>query len=128
VWPKGLGKFKNSPHRVWNPRPSGLQYSAHYWVGRFLNKYKVHITNAELTLKTGSSFSMRIFGIHLQYGSPTQNAKNIFTEHFQYNNNNSNNFHPPPPENRRTGDYMEYYVAHDCIVNLNLKISNYWMM
>jgi hypothetical protein len=24
VRPVGLGKFKNSPHRVWNPRPSGL--------------------------------------------------------------------------------------------------------
>jgi hypothetical protein len=24
VWSEGLGKFKNSPHRVSNPRPSGL--------------------------------------------------------------------------------------------------------
>jgi hypothetical protein len=24
VQPEGLGKFKNSPHRVSNPRPSGL--------------------------------------------------------------------------------------------------------
>jgi hypothetical protein len=24
MWPEGLGKFKNSPRRVSNPRPSGL--------------------------------------------------------------------------------------------------------
>jgi hypothetical protein len=28
VRPEELGKFKNSPHRVSNPRPSGLQHSA----------------------------------------------------------------------------------------------------
>jgi hypothetical protein len=28
VRPEGLGKFKISPHRVSNPRPSGLQSSA----------------------------------------------------------------------------------------------------
>jgi hypothetical protein len=28
VRPEGLGKFKNSPHRESNPRPSGLQHSA----------------------------------------------------------------------------------------------------
>jgi hypothetical protein len=28
VQPEGLGKFKKSPHRVSNPRPSGLQHSA----------------------------------------------------------------------------------------------------
>jgi hypothetical protein len=28
VRPEGLGKFKNSPHRVSNPRPSGLLHSA----------------------------------------------------------------------------------------------------
>jgi hypothetical protein len=28
VRPEGLGEFKNSPHRVSNPRPSGLQHSA----------------------------------------------------------------------------------------------------
>jgi hypothetical protein len=28
VRPEGLGKFKNSPHRVSNPLPSGLQHSA----------------------------------------------------------------------------------------------------
>jgi hypothetical protein len=28
VRPEGLGKLKKSPHRVSNPRPSGLQHSA----------------------------------------------------------------------------------------------------
>jgi predicted Co/Zn/Cd cation transporter (cation efflux family) len=28
VRPEGLGNFKKSPHRVSNPRPSGLQHSA----------------------------------------------------------------------------------------------------
>jgi hypothetical protein len=28
VRPEGLGKFKNSPHRVSNPHPSGLWHSA----------------------------------------------------------------------------------------------------
>jgi hypothetical protein len=28
VRPEGLGQFKNSPHRVLNPLPSGLQHSA----------------------------------------------------------------------------------------------------
>jgi hypothetical protein len=28
VQPEGLGKFKNSPHRVSNPRPSGLKHNA----------------------------------------------------------------------------------------------------
>jgi hypothetical protein len=28
VWPEGLGKFKNSPHQVSNPLPSGLYHSA----------------------------------------------------------------------------------------------------
>jgi hypothetical protein len=28
VRPEGLGKFKNSPHRESNPRPSGLYHSA----------------------------------------------------------------------------------------------------
>jgi hypothetical protein len=28
VWPERLGKFKNSPNQVSNPRPSGLLHSA----------------------------------------------------------------------------------------------------
>jgi succinate-acetate transporter protein len=28
VRPEGLGKFKNLPHQVSNPRPSGLKHSA----------------------------------------------------------------------------------------------------
>jgi hypothetical protein len=30
VWPEALSKLKNSPHRVWNPRPSGLYTTSLY--------------------------------------------------------------------------------------------------
>jgi hypothetical protein len=51
VRPEGLGKFKNSPHRESNPRPSGLQHSdANYMSDINIATVRTEIVLVELQL------------------------------------------------------------------------------
>jgi hypothetical protein len=64
VLPEGLGKFKNSPHRVSNSRPSGLYHSAlfiTYWYIQ-LQVSKANPTNSPTYLSDLCSF---LLGSHV---------------------------------------------------------------